>query len=484
MGMAMRTVRGQTTTRNVALALLHLLFASCDDAAREGTVPAAERPAAPSGAPSAAPPRVILVTLDTLSADRLGCYGGRDVATPHLDALAAAGTRFERAAAPMPQTAPSHASLLTGRSPLSHGLTDNWHSLAPEVDTLAELLLRRGVDTACFYNVFQFNDANLIQGFQKQVRDMSDDAKDVVPRLLAWLDLLPAAKPAFAWLHLFIAHTPFVPPEPFRSRYVKHDFAGSLDFSVRTRLELLRGPGFPPDYAEEFLELYDAEVAFLDSRVGELLDGLAARGGFERNLLFFLADHGESRARTTLGLHAFVTTQETLRIPFLAAGPGVARGQVVETLVENVDVAPTVLEHFGHEPGELLGELQDGRSLWPLLRGADDAETDEPRVAFGALPCTPGTADAPARPEVVTAWQGRFKLVVTRKEAGEHVALYDVDADPHETTDCAALHPDVTRALRRRIDDWLVRMAGRAATAGPLSRTGQQMLQQLGYGDR
>lgn len=456
-----------------------LVLAACGDPP-EGAGSSA--PAVP-----AAPTRVVLVTLDTLSADRLGCYGGKDVATPRLDALAAAGTRFERAAVPMPQTAPSHASLLTGRYPLSHGLTDNWHSLAPEVDTLAELLLRRGVETACFYNVFQFNEANLIQGFRKQVRDSSDEARDVVPKLFAWLDELPAEKPAFAWAHLFIAHTPFVPPEPYKSRYVKHDFAGAADFSVRTRLDLLRGAGLPPNYAEEFLGLYDAEVAFLDQRVGELLDGLEARGGLARTLLLFMADHGESRARETLGLHAFVATQETLRVPFLVAGPRVARGRVVEELVENVDVMPTLLEAFGHDPVALLGELQDGRSLWPLLAADAVAIGEggaEPRVAFGSLPCAPGSDAAPAAPELLTAWQGRFKLVVTRKEGDEQVALYDADADPQQRTDLAANHPEVVRALRRRIDDWLADTRARSATAGPLSRAGQQMLQQLGYGDR
>ncbi len=434
------------------------------------------------------PPQVLLVTLDTLSADRLGCYGGRDVATPHLDALAATGTRFARAAAPMPQTAPSHASMMTGRYPFSHGLTDNWHALAPEVDTVAELLVRRGVETACFYNVFQFNDANLVQGFRKQVRDVSDLAQDVLPRLFAWIDELRPDQPSFAWVHLFIAHTPFVPPEPYLTRYVKDDYTGSLDFSVRTRLELLRGGGFPPHYAAEFLQLYDAEVAFLDERVGALLDGLRERGRLDRTLLLFLADHGESRAEASLGLHAFVASQETLRVPLLIAGPGVARGAVVQSLVENVDLLPTVLEAFGHDPVALVGEVLDGRSLWPLLRHGDDAavvdEADGERVAFGALPCSPPAAGERPEVEQLCAWQGRFKLVVQKGASGEQLRLYDVDADPAETVDVALDHPSVVRALRRRLDDWLVRNVAHAATAGPLSAAGKQMLQQLGYGDR
>ncbi len=438
-------------------------------------------PPATQGEP---PPRVVLVTLDTLSADRLGCYGGRDVTTPHLDSIAADGVRFARAAAPMPQTAPSHASMLTGRYPFSHGLTDNWHTLAPEVDTLAELLVRRGVETACFYNVFQFNEANLVQGFRTQVRDVSDLANDLLPKFFGWLDELPPAKPAFAWIHLFIAHTPFVPPDLHRTRYVTADYDGPLDFSVRTRLELLRGGGFPPHYADEFLQLYDAEVAFLDERVGALLDGLRTRDQLDRTLLLFVADHGESRALPTLGMHAFVASQETLRVPLLVRGPGVARGVVVESIVENVDLLPTVLEGFGHDPVALLGELLDGRSLWPLLAsGAADGAADE-RVAFGALPCTPPAPGELPDVERLCAWQGRFKLVVQRREGGEQEQLFDVDADPHEQLDVAADHPHVVRALRRRLDDWLARTAARRAPAGPLSRAGQQMLQQLGYGDR
>lgn len=471
-----------------ALSSALLLISGCGD-----------QPPAPAGPVALAdrhPPQVVLVTLDTLSADRLGCYGGRDVATPHLDSIAADGVRFARAAVPMPQTAPSHASLLTGRSPFSHGLTDNWHSLAPEVDTLAELLLRRGVETGCFYNVFQFNDANLVQGFRTQVRDVSDLANDLLPKFFGWLDALPPAKPSFAWIHLFIAHTPFVPPDAHRARYVTADYDGPLDFSVRTRLELLRSGGFPPHYADEFLQLYDAEVAFLDERVGALLDGLRARDRLDRTLLLFMADHGESRALPTLGMHAFVASQETLRVPLLVRGPGVARGAVVESLVENVDLLPTVLESFGHDPVALLGELLDGRSLWPLLaadasEASDDAaggaagtlDADE-RVAFGALPCTPPPPGELPDVERLCAWQGRFKLVVQQRDGGEQEQLFDVDADPHEQHDVAAAHPNVVRALRRRLDDWLARTAARRAPAGPLSRAGQQMLQQLGYGDR
>lgn len=472
--------------RSLAVALT-LALAACGESPRSGGAPSVV-PAAPASAPpdEPLPPQVVLVTLDTLSADRLGCYGGRDVATPHLDSIAADGVRFARAAVPMPQTAPSHASLLTGRSPFSHGLTDNWHSLAPEVDTLAELLLRRGVETGCFYNVFQFNDANLVQGFRTQVRDVSDLANDLLPKFFGWLDALPAEKPAFAWIHLFIAHTPFVPPDAHRARYVTADYDGPLDFSVRTRLELLRSGGFPPHYADEFLQLYDAEVAFLDERVGALLDGLRARDRLDRTLLLFMADHGESRALPTLGMHAFVASQETLRVPLLVRGPGVTRGAVVESLVENVDLLPTVLESFGHDPVALLGELLDGRSLWPLLSGANanEQEAADERVAFGALPCTPPPAGELPDVERLCAWQGRFKLVVQQREGGEQEQLFDVNADPHEQHDVAADHPQVVRALRRRLDDWLARTTARRAPAGPLSRAGQQMLQQLGYGDR
>ncbi len=453
--------------------------------------------------PASAPRDVVLVTLDTLRFDRLGCFGG-SVATPRLDELARAGTRFTHAAVPMPETAPSHAALLSGRYPLSHGLTDNWHSLSPEVDTLAEILTRAGVETGCFYNVFQFNDANLVQGFRTQVRDMGNLANDVGPKFLAWLDAAPAGKRTFAWLHYFIAHTPFEPPAAQRAQYVKHDYQGPHDFSARTRLELLRAGGFPPDYAEEFCELYDAEVAFLDQRIGELVDGLRARGRFDSTLLVLIADHGESLDRRSLGLHSFVATQSTLHVPLIVVGPGVTAGRTIEEVVESVDLFPTLLEAFVRPLGaggggagdavidqkvgtpidQEIGTPIDGVSLWPLLR-AESVDWDG--VAFGSLPCPAGAAGG-SNPDRLTVWQGSFKLVVTRAERGEpceeREQLFDVTADPDELHDVAADHRDITAALRRRLDDWVVRTKAAAAPAGPISRAGEQMLKQLGYGDR
>ncbi|MEE8476370.1 MAG: sulfatase-like hydrolase/transferase, partial [Myxococcota bacterium] len=225
----------------------------------------------------AVPRHIVMITIDTLRADRLGSYGYDRELTPHLDRLADEGARFAQATAPITCTAPSHATLFTGQHPLAHGLTDNFHKLPGSVETLAETLSKRGFQTAAFFHQFQFSAAGVTQGFDTLTRDKTNDASGIVPAVRAWLQRADPAKRKFLWVHFFLPHAPSVrtPAGPcgrsfrtvsecaqlvrFGDRWIEHPYEGPLGQDFRT-LEAIRKGDLkpPPEYFENFRDGYDS----------------------------------------------------------------------------------------------------------------------------------------------------------------------------------------------------------------------------------
>ena len=251
--------------RTRVLPVLLVLLASALAACSHGT--------GPGGAGST---NLVIVTLDTTRADRIGCYGAKDVATPRLDALAARGARFDNAVTVAPLTLPAHCSLFTGLLPGAHGVRDNGgFKLAPEHETLAEALKAKGFATGGFVSAFVldhrwgiaqgfdtfFDDFGLAQQGKTQFEEIQRPGNETVDRALAWIRQVKD-KRFFAWVHLYDPHAPYDPPEPFRSRY----------------------PGRP----------YDGEIAWTDSLVGRLVDALDQEKLSGRTAIVVIADHGES----------------------------------------------------------------------------------------------------------------------------------------------------------------------------------------------
>jgi arylsulfatase A-like enzyme/Flp pilus assembly protein TadD len=288
-------------------------------------------------------PNILLVTVDTLRADHLGCYGSTSVRTPAADALAARGALFTRAFAHSPLTLPSHANILLGLTPNAHGVHDNSCFIVREdFLTLAEWLKARGYATGAFVGAFPVDSRfGLVQGF-----DVYDDnygtqgptdmvfverkADVVVAKAAEWLK--GRTGPWFLWVHLFDPHQPYEPPEPFLSQY----------------------PGRP----------YEGEVAYADSALGKLLGFLKDRGLEDRTAVVFTADHGEALGEHGETTHGYFAYNATLRVPLILALPGAKPGRV-EANVGHVDIFPTLCGVVGaKEPPGL-----QGRSLLPLVRG-------------------------------------------------------------------------------------------------------------------
>ena len=201
------------------------------------------------------PANVLLVSIDTLRADRLGCYGHAQAQTPYIDALAARGLRFEQAATVTPLTLPAHASLMTGSFPASHGVRDNGgFYLGDEQRTLAEVLRERGYRTGGFVSAFVLDSRfGIQQGFDRYFDEFDLSKYDgvgmdtvqrpgdvTVAKAIEWLKQ-DAGKPFFAWVHLYDPHAPYEAPEPFRSRFPA-TLQGAYDAEVAATDALPRAP--------------------------------------------------------------------------------------------------------------------------------------------------------------------------------------------------------------------------------------------------
>jgi len=362
-------------------------------------------PDARRGAPPHAAPNVLLVSIDTLRADRVGAYGAHDAGTATLDAVAAAGVRFEKAIAPAPLTLPSHATLLTGLYPPRHGVRHNgMFRLASAHETLAERFAAAGFDTGAVVGaVVLASRYGLDQGF-----DHYDDATgggrasatgyperragEVTDAALRWL--AGARAPFFLFVHYYDPHAEYQPPPPFAERFARRP--------------------------------YEGEVAYVDAELGRLFEALRARGQLERTLVAVTSDHGESLGEHGERTHGYTLYDASLAVPLLLRGPGVPAGRVVPGVVSLASVAPTLLALSGLPP---LPDA-DGRDLRPLFAAAAGA------AGAGAG----GRAEAGAAYAETLATQldhGWAPLHALRTATHHYVRaprpeLYDVAADPRE----------------------------------------------------
>jgi choline-sulfatase len=390
-------------------------------------------------------PNVLLVTIDTLRADHVGVYGHEAAVTPHLDALARRGTRFENVLAAVPLTGPSHATIFTGRYPPVHGVRDNvFFPFDDRHPTLATVLEERGYRTAAFVGAYpvgsSFGFARGFDHFDEGYHETplhgevaERPANEVVDAALAWLDE-QADDPFFMWVHVYDPHAPYDPPEPWDDR--------------------LEDP-------------YDGEIAFTDAQLGRLFDRLREKGLEDDTLVVLLSDHGESLGQHNEASHAILIYQATLRVPFILAGPGVPEGRTVQDRVGSIDVLPTVLGLLGAEaPPDLPGQ-----DLRPLLSG--DPFEPGPLYAeslFGRLHC---------HWAVLRAWvQDDWKLI-----EGAAPELYHLAEDPSESHNLVAREPERVEQMQKELRQALDRMApgGDSARAVSLAPEEEEQLQALGY---
>jgi choline-sulfatase len=393
----------------------------------------------------------VLVTLDTTRADRIGAYGARDVDTPAFDRLAAEGVLFEQAVSVAPLTLPAHSSLFTGRFPPEHGVRDNGgFFLGPEQVTLAEVLKARGYRTGAFVGAYvldarwglnqgfdtYFDDFDLSQTRALSLSAMRRTGNEVVDRVLPWLEQAEGS-PFFAWVHLYDAHAPYRPPEPFASKYRDHP--------------------------------YNGEISFADSQIARIVAELQSRGLYDRSVVIVMGDHGESLGDHGEGAHGFFVYNSTTHVPFVIRAPfSLMQHRRVADPVRTVDVMPTVLDLAGIDPPSPIS----GVSLVGLLTGAThELGLDAYSEAMYPLHHY-GWSDLHA------LRSGRYKVIDAPRPE-----LYDVDRDPLEQTnvfaDRRALGDRMIAQLRTLEGGFTKTLA--AVPAGDVDPEARERLAALGY---
>ena len=407
-----------------------------------------------SAPPVEEPPNVILITIDTVRADHLGCYGYKLIETPNLDSLAASGVRFQNAFTPVPITLPAHSVILTGTYPMRTGMHDfSGNRLNGTQPTLATVLHQKGYATAAvmgsavldsrfglnrgfdfYYDHFDFSRLD-----ERNIDAMMRPGNEVMDQALGWLEG-NHKKPFLLWIHLYDAHHPYNPPSPYRERYRSH--------------------------------LYDGGIAFVDAQVGRLVQYLKAHGLYEKSLIVVAGDHGEGLGEHGEKTHGFFIYDTTLHVPMIFKFPGAAAQDklVVEEAANLADLLPTILDLVGvAQPGDL-----QGRSLVAAMRRkptgvgeADYAETYLPRIHFnwselrGVRYRQYHFIDAP-RPE-----------------------LYDVVSDPHELKNLYSTQRAIANEMRRRLGQLIAQYtpaaAVKTAEATGLDPALMERLKSLGY---
>ena len=310
-----------------------------------------------AGTESPLPPRnLLLITIDTLRADRVGCYSSRHVDTPQIDSLAAKGVVFVRAFAHTTETLPSHANIMTGATPSYHGVHDNTNFIVRGgLLTLAEHLKGFGYATAAFVGAYPLDSRfGLDQGFDTyddsfdRVGPTPNDswtrrADDVLLSALPWLQ--GQRSPWFLWVHFWDPHDPYSPPEPYKTQYAEHP--------------------------------YDGEVAYVDSVLGKLWETMGRNGLYGSTVIVLTGDHGESLGEHGERTHGFLAYNSSLRIPLIVASPGVGH-RVVQSPVSHVDIFPTVCDLLGvAKPGSLQGHS--------LVRAMTGGRPEEAPIYFESL---------------------------------------------------------------------------------------------------
>jgi len=410
--------------KRLSVGLLCVLAAACGS------------PTPPAATPEPKP-NVLLITIDTLRADRVGAYGYRAARTPALDALAAEGARFDRAYATAPITLTSHASIMTGRYPPGHGARHNGMRIDLAVPTLAEAFTRAGAATGAFVAAFPLDRRfGLIKGFQTYGDTMPRDESGhqaneragrlVVDEALAWLDAHRQQR-FFLWVHLFEPHAPYGNPDD------------------------------PAQARRPVSDRYDDEVAEADAQAGRVIRAVRATGA--PTLIVAAADHGEAFGEHGEVSHSLFAYDTTLRVPLMVAGARVQPGRTVDEPVSLVDVAPTIVNLAG------LGTFDSDGQMLPLKAPRDAralyGETFAPLLDFGW---------APLRTVRMDGW----KYIAAPKPE-----LYDLKNDPGETRNVASAEPARASDLARRVDAISpATLASSGTTTDPGVRA---RLQALGY---
>jgi arylsulfatase A-like enzyme len=323
------------------------------------------------------PPNIVLITMDTLRADALGCYGNQTISTPVLDQIAGEGVLFRQAICQVPATLSSHTAIMTGRYPKTTGVRFRTHRVPQSEETLAEILQQNGYQTAAFIAASVLApDFGLDQGFD--LYDLGSLATnsgglkverrgdEVIDSSLTYLQQRDKSKPFFMWIHLYDPHTPYQAPQPFHTRY-DPEYQGNITGSIReiTRFNAARERSVSPRDLQHLKALYWGEVSYMDHQIGRFITALEQESLMDETILALIADHGENLGEKQHFFHGDTLYETEVHIPFMIRYPKrIPAPREVSQLVESIDLFPTLLQLSG---AAAVPSYIDGVSLLPVI---------------------------------------------------------------------------------------------------------------------
>ena len=431
-------------------------------------------------------PNILLVSIDSLRADHLSCYGHFNETSPVIDAVAGAGVRFEKAMAPAPWTLPSHMSLLSSLAPRQHQVTEDHTKLRDEAVLLSEVLADAGYATAGFVSgpyvkaIYGFSQGFDLYDDFSAVRRLGRPEQTIITspilrkKTSEWFkkwDRAGREKPFFMFLHMFDVHYDYNPPAPYKMMF-DPDYKGPV-----TGIKMLTAKHFKgkvdPRNIEHLAALYDAEIRFTDFHLGKILNVLRNLGVYDDTILVITADHGEEFFEHGWLSHRRTLYDESIHIPLIMRyPPEIPAGVVVEQMVRIVDVAPTILslakipkpENFGtssfevpHAERDLTGLIQNGS--WGVA---------PPVLSFGHL-----------HGGLSSVRSENLKVI---QRNNEKPRFYDLEKDPREQSRIKGRKSPELKALRKQLRAWgLVAPPSELAQPTELSQEQIELLRSLGY---
>lgn len=431
----------------------------------------------------AGPPNVVLIVLDTLRADHLGCYGyGRDT-SPRLDGLAKEATRYARSYSTAPWTLPSHASIFTGKHPFEHGArtyeltpnqlrsaTNNVGPLGNDHVTIAETLSEAGYRTGAFVanTIYLSKRFRVHQGFDDYFVQRVPG-----PRITAfaqeWLDDSDG-RPNFLFLNYMDTHRPYNTTGRADGRFDHAGTHSSGDLLNSLYDSVMKAGGPPPEATvEELIAQYDTAIANVDEAVGNLLDWMSERPDWENTLVIVTSDHGEFFGEHRLVEHSKDVYQGGIHVPLIVRAPGQAEGEVDDTPVSGVDIPALILSHLPD-----LGA--DYADRYPYRPGSHSVVTENYYSRIKDLRASYGQRFQRVRTAMI---QGQWKWIHSTDGTRE---LFDLEADPDETRNLVAERGPLVEVLDRHLTEF--QAGGRVsvdASAGEMSSSDIEELRALGY---
>lgn len=390
---------------------------------------------------------VLLITLDTTRADRLGCYGYSKAETPNLDSLSENGVQFLNAYCQVPLTTPSHGSIHTGTYPLYHNVRNNGQYLSPEIVTLAEVLKNKGLKTAAFVSSFTVDSRfGFDQGFEVYDDKFGEEqtfkplnserrAEEVYSSFAQWMDKNTADQ-FFCWVHFFDPHLPYVPPSPYRERFSD--------------------------------QLYDGEIAYMDEYVGKTINKLKQNNLMDKTIIILAGDHGEALGEKGERGHGVFLYESTMRVPLIFhAQNHLPSGEIISTRVRLIDLMPSILDIMEiPEPEEIQGQ-----SLLPVIQSGQKNHYStyiESRFALENF----------GWHELVGLIDGDWKYIKAPQEE-----LYNLAQDPEEEKNLIHEQKKIHLEKKNKLDQMIKDFSSASFDSQKRSLSSEEMqkLRSLGY---